>query len=170
MCRVWSPTSALFVSQRLTCERPDLRWYNSKVWETLRSWGSSVSSRVIHQERWSLASQRQSLFPSCCHFPIMRYTPFLCYKLLVMMWTASPQHQKQQDQMTLDRNLQKHEPNDPVLDVCYNRKLTTTDHKIMPMVIRFYSMCVYQNTMPHTTNTQHFYLLTRNKDNFWKWK
>lgn len=66
------------------------------------------------------------------------------------MWTASPQDQKQQDQMTLDRNLQNCEPNGPILDVCYNRKLTTTDHKIMPMVIRFYSMYVYQNTMPHT--------------------
>lgn len=65
------------------------------------------------------------------------------------MWTASPQDQKQQDQLTLDQNLQNCEPNNAVLDVCYNRKLTTTDQKIMPKVIKFYSVCVYQNTMPY---------------------
>lgn len=47
----------------------------------------------------------------------------------------------------------------------YNRKLTTTKCKIMPTLIRFYSVYVYQNTMSHTTNTHNFYLWTQNKDN-----
>lgn len=140
MCRVWCP--------HLHCLSP--RGSPVKTWpqgvttgKFERLWrvgGSSVSSRIIHQERQSLGSQRQGLFPSCSHFPITRDThPFSLLQ--------APCHDV--DCLTIDQKQLTNWPwtetsktvnQMPILNVCNNRKLTTTDHKIMPRVIRFSSV------------------------------